>query len=307
MKVLTLATLLAILGSGVAPALEAEPNTQQDEERVERALEMHSLVEALREASRTSWDEEPGTRRMPTALHLRSSEARRVLSSQERALELTRQHLASRRADGDSNLLLPAIEARLATGRPHRHASLSFTDRVVLAARDEALTRNFTQSIDCCLCSGAGDCSDNVFCNGQEQCTQLSCRAGTPPSCADADPCTNDFCNTSTDACDTTPVPPPPEVAQVDVTKSILDPSVAELSWTSVSGSVTYNLYRGQGVDLFDLACFEPAIPLPMTQDDGTISATDVHVFLVTAKECGESGLGNDTSGPRTPPVAVCP
>ena len=174
-------------------------------------------------------------------------------------------------------------------------------------AQDEALRRVYTTSIDCCHCTLASECNDGIFCNGQEVCATGNCFAGTTPNCSDGDSCTIDFCNFSIDACDTNPVPPPAAVTQVDVTKSTIDPTVAELSWTTVSGSVTYNLYRGEMVDLVNLSCFESNIASTATQDDGSASPSGVHVFLVTAEECGESGFGDASSGPRNPPSAVCP
>ena len=52
-------------------------------------------------------------------------------------------------------------------------------------------------------CFADSDCDDGVFCSGVETCdfsTNL-CRAGTPPSCDDGDPCTSDVCSAGPDSC----------------------------------------------------------------------------------------------------------
>ncbi|NMC69789.1 MAG: hypothetical protein GYA57_06930 [Myxococcales bacterium] len=49
-------------------------------------------------------------------------------------------------------------------------------------------------------------CSDLVFCNGLETCDAAAgCRPGTPPSCDDGVPCTEDRCDGPTDRCLSTP------------------------------------------------------------------------------------------------------
>jgi hypothetical protein len=46
------------------------------------------------------------------------------------------------------------------------------------------------------------DCNDSLYCNGVEVCTGGSCFAGTPVNCSDADICTIDTCNETTNTCD---------------------------------------------------------------------------------------------------------
>jgi hypothetical protein len=46
-------------------------------------------------------------------------------------------------------------------------------------------------------------CDDGAFCNGAETCDAVNdCQPGTPVDCDDADICTDDACNESTDQCD---------------------------------------------------------------------------------------------------------
>lgn len=46
-------------------------------------------------------------------------------------------------------------------------------------------------------------CNDGLYCNGVETCsTTLGCQGGTSPNCDDANSCTQDSCNESTDNCD---------------------------------------------------------------------------------------------------------
>ena len=54
-------------------------------------------------------------------------------------------------------------------------------------------------------CGENADCDDSIFCNGVETCVDNFCVAGTEPSCDDTVPCTADFCNTTTDACNNVP------------------------------------------------------------------------------------------------------
>jgi hypothetical protein len=46
------------------------------------------------------------------------------------------------------------------------------------------------------------DCDDRAYCNGVERCVGGLCQAGTPPNCADMEPCTGDVCNEMTRSCD---------------------------------------------------------------------------------------------------------
>jgi len=44
-------------------------------------------------------------------------------------------------------------------------------------------------------CERNDECDDGMFCNGQEQCVNQKCAAGTPPSCDDGIACTVDRCS----------------------------------------------------------------------------------------------------------------
>mmetsp|Transcript_12461 Transcript_12461/g.26526 ORF Transcript_12461/g.26526 Transcript_12461/m.26526 type:complete len:760 (+) Transcript_12461:115-2394(+) len=71
-------------------------------------------------------------------------------------------------------------------------------DRTDFAAHIEFLTKSCTQN---------SDCSDGIFCNGEETCdANGKCQLGTPPSCSDGLVCTDDICNTSTDTCNNPPI-----------------------------------------------------------------------------------------------------
>jgi hypothetical protein len=51
-------------------------------------------------------------------------------------------------------------------------------------------------------CGADADCDDGRYCNGPERCMGGTCGLGTPPNCADMDPCTGDVCNEMTRSCD---------------------------------------------------------------------------------------------------------
>ncbi len=51
-------------------------------------------------------------------------------------------------------------------------------------------------------CQTDADCSDDVFCNGEERCVaDIGCLPGEPPSCDDGISCTADSCDAGADAC----------------------------------------------------------------------------------------------------------
>lgn len=54
-------------------------------------------------------------------------------------------------------------------------------------------------------CIADSQCSDGVFCNGDELCVAGSCQAAAPLACSDGIACTLDQCNTQTDSCSHTP------------------------------------------------------------------------------------------------------
>ncbi|MBI4718081.1 MAG: S8 family serine peptidase [Planctomycetes bacterium] len=78
------------------------------------------------------------------------------------------------------------------------------------------------------------NCSNGLYCDGVETCDPaLGCRAGTPVNCTDADPCTNDSCNETTDTCDHAPrVPPAAATAPSPPDGAIEVAAAPALSWT---------------------------------------------------------------------------
>lgn len=55
-------------------------------------------------------------------------------------------------------------------------------------------------------CESDLDCTDGLFCNGNEPCIQGKCVAGAPPICDDMISCTTDDCDVISDLCRFTPV-----------------------------------------------------------------------------------------------------
>ena len=49
-------------------------------------------------------------------------------------------------------------------------------------------------TFDAGYCREDADCSDGLFCSGEERCVEGACMAGPPPDCDDRDPCTLDRC-----------------------------------------------------------------------------------------------------------------
>src|SRR5438552_2145020 len=43
-------------------------------------------------------------------------------------------------------------------------------------------------------CNENADCDDGAYCTGEETCVNHACLAGTPVTCDDGIPCTNDVC-----------------------------------------------------------------------------------------------------------------
>ncbi len=57
----------------------------------------------------------------------------------------------------------------------------------------------------CVFTPRTGACDDGRFCTVDDACVAGTCVGGPPRACADADPCTVDTCNETTDACEHTP------------------------------------------------------------------------------------------------------
>lgn len=137
------------------------------------------------------------------------------------------------------------------------------------------------------------ECWDSTFCNGLEICLFGRCVDGTPPACGDSNPCTLDYCSTQTDACAHDPITEPSEIRGLSLVRSETVFSVAVLTWYAQSIADDYNLYRGQVADLGDLACYQADVVGTTLDDDGTVAASGLFVYLITGYGCGgESTLG---------------
>lgn len=51
-------------------------------------------------------------------------------------------------------------------------------------------------------CNTTNDCSDGLFCTGDETCQNNECVAGTPPNCDDGIACTIDSCDEIANSCE---------------------------------------------------------------------------------------------------------
>lgn len=168
----------------------------------------------------------------------------------------------------------------------------------------EAIAKTFEQMLSpggCCPCVGAASCSDSLFCTGVEVCVGNNCAYG-PPACNDGNPCTNDSCTENTDSCSFTPVQA--SVGQLGLSR-VAPSTVATLSWSSVAGAASYNIYRGANANLGGLACFQMGVTGTTQNDDGAVPAP-AFFYLVTSVGCGESSLGDGNPNPR-PPAPGCP
>lgn len=155
----------------------------------------------------------------------------------------------------------------------------------------------------CCPCSSASTCNDGLFCNGAEACVSGGCASGST-ACNDGNPCTTDACTENTDTCSFTPVPPPPAVAQLKLSRSAPLSTVATLAWPAIPGATSYNIYRTTSSNLGGLACFQTGVTGTSQNDDG-VRPTVAFYFLVSSLACSESGLGDGTTS--RPPAPGCP
>jgi hypothetical protein len=171
----------------------------------------------------------------------------------------------------------------------------------------QAIAKTFQQMLGgggCCPCAGAASCNNSLFCDGVEVCDATGNCAHGSPACNDGNPCTIDSCTENTDTCTFPPVPPPAEVAQLNVTRAAPLSTVASLSWSSVSGASSYNIYRGASRNLGDLVCFQSGVTLTSQNDDGVRPAVAFY-YLVSSQACGVSSLG--PGKPTRPPAPTCP
>lgn len=191
-----------------------------------------------------------------------------------------------------------------AGGKPLARPTLGANEQLLEQAILTTYQMLLSDGIPCCLCSVPATCTDGLFCNGGEICTSGICAPGVTP-CVDGDPCTTDSCVEVTDSCSFSPVPPPAEVARLDVTRSDPASSVATITWSAVTGASAYNVYRGASANLGDLACFQSGVTETRQDDDGALPARAFY-FLVSSLACSESSLGTGNPSPR-PPAPGCP
>jgi hypothetical protein len=170
----------------------------------------------------------------------------------------------------------------------------------------QAITKTYRQMLagnSCCPCANSGTCSDGLFCTGVEVCVGNNCAYGAP-ACNDGNPCTIDSCTENTDSCSFTPVPPPAEVAQLNVNRAAPLSTVASLSWSGVIGANSYNIYRGASRSLGDLSCFQGGVISTSLNDDG-VRPANAFYYLVSSVACGVSSLGD--GNPARPAPPACP
>ena len=224
---------------------------------------------------------------------------RRFLSEQLRQFQLARQ------AESGA-YVVKALDDR---GLPLRPALAGFVKPpATVDTPFESLVKKTYQQLlmapsACCLCSNPSTCDDGLFCNGAEICQTGFCAPG-PPACADANPCTTDLCTETTDTCSFPPVPPPAEVASLNVSRSAPLSPVALLAWSGVSGASAYNVYRSASAPLGGLACFSSGV-LGTSTTDAAVPPS-AYYYLVTSRACGESSLGTGSPNGRPAPPG-CP
>jgi hypothetical protein len=191
-----------------------------------------------------------------------------------------------------------------------------------------------------CTPSACGGAPDGTACNDGNPCTQTdTCQGGvctgSPVVCAPLDQChTAGTCSPATGLCSNPAAPdgtscddgnacttgttctagvcgggsivlPPP----VNDTLSF-DAGGTTLSWNDPPGN--WNVYRGSRAEgaawSFNQVCFDPNNTTSSTLDASSPPLGDAFFYLVTRRNaCGESSLGNDSSGNQRPNPAPCP
>jgi hypothetical protein len=100
----------------------------------------------------------------------------------------------------------------------------------------------------------------------------------------------------------------PGEVPGVQVSLASPGSTVAEVSWIAEPSAETYHVYRGEDPGLTDLSCIAQGVTGTSIQDDGTMPASGLSVYLVTAVNCnGEATLGFTGQGPERSMASSCP
>ena len=284
-RTVLLAFLLAALGPLSAGELE-QPRSAEAE-AIARHLEEQTLRLQLERATENRY-----------AAELAYESFRRRVDPKPTAAELSQQALAE-------------IRARLgATGTASktRSPAPAFEPSTAFLVRKGAIDRVFEALRGdvggCCYCNSLLNCDDGTFCNGAEMCgPDFTCLPGSPP-CNDGDSCTVDQCLEGSQSCQNDPLPVPEEVMSLAVEPDVADPFGATLFWTEANNATAYNVYRGAMSDLGDLSCLAPSVAIT-SYDDPNVPAV-LFLYLVSSVGCRESGLGDDSSGPRSEPPG-CP
>jgi hypothetical protein len=87
-------------------------------------------------------------------------------------------------------------------------------------------------------------CGDGAFCNGVETCNAaLGCQAGTGVDCDDADVCTTDSCNETSDICDHVDTCEPPAPVTAEEVRTGSSTSSSSVTTSVALSGVAGNLY----------------------------------------------------------------
>jgi hypothetical protein len=81
-------------------------------------------------------------------------------------------------------------------------------------------------------CSSDGECNNGEYCDGEETCVDGACVPGDDVVCDDADDCTRDACDETTDACVHTPLGVSTVAEETRVSDTTGDSETPALAWT---------------------------------------------------------------------------
>ncbi len=139
------------------------------------------------------------------------------------------------------------------------------------------------------------DCGAGSWCRSAPTCRSNHCLEGTPRNCSDGNDCTDDTCDPFLEQCLHDWVQPPGDVTGLVLSRAPAS-TIATLSWDDRPDEEWFNVYRGEGPGLGDLACYIPGVSGTTADDDGSIAVSNLYVHLVTADHhCGEGRLGVDS------------
>ena len=196
----------------------------------------------------------------------------------------------------------------------------------------------FTPIANCApSCAIDADCSNGLYCDGIERCTNGRCEPGVVPACDDGVPCTVDSCSGSTDRCQHTPSSAPCDdgnACTIDDTCSsgtcagtvlpapievqgllVSGHASTTLSWTGQGASVVYDVIGGSLGDLRTQQGVTSATCL--RNDVGSVTWVDPRprpgagngdYYVVRAQDaCGAGTYGYGSSAAERLPAAACP